>query len=56
MTRKTTKSTKPAGRKPKRLSLSKKTLKDLTPRGQGPAGGKGTAGGNTPCPWGSTPS
>jgi hypothetical protein len=30
-----------AGKKGKRLSLAKQTLKDLTPRGQGPAGGIG---------------
>ncbi len=39
MTRKTTKTTKPAGKRPKRLSLSKLTLRDLSPRGIGPLGG-----------------
>ena len=39
MTGKTTKGSKPAAKKAKRLSLSKKSLKDLGSRGQGPQGG-----------------
>jgi hypothetical protein len=39
MTRKTTKNAKPAGKRTKRLSLSKQTLKDLGTSGQGPKGG-----------------
>ncbi len=41
MTSKTAKSTKPAAKKAKRLSLSKQTLKDLSSRGRGPKGGMG---------------
>jgi hypothetical protein len=39
MTRKTAKGGKPADKKAKRLSVSKRTLKDLTTRGSGPLGG-----------------
>ena len=41
MTRKTTKGSKAAGRKSKRLSRSKRTLKDLSAPGTGPEGGMG---------------
>jgi hypothetical protein len=45
MTKKTVKGAKPAAKKAKRLSLSKKTLKDLTALGKGPLGGRRPAGG-----------
>jgi hypothetical protein len=35
MTRRATKTAKPAGRKSNKLTLSKKTMKDLTPRSRG---------------------
>jgi hypothetical protein len=41
MTRKTTKGSKAPPRKSKRLSLSKKTLKDLNVPATGPQGGMG---------------
>ena len=41
MTRKTTKSSKATAGKSKRLSLSKRTLKDLSVPGTGPEGGMG---------------
>jgi hypothetical protein len=41
MTSKTTKGSKALPRKSKRLSLSKKTLKDLNVSGTGPQGGMG---------------
>jgi hypothetical protein len=44
MTRKTSKGTKSAPRKPKRLSLSKVTLKDLDSRGKDHQGIRGGAG------------
>jgi hypothetical protein len=39
MTAKSPKNTKTTAKKAKRLSLSKQTLKDLMPHGQGPKGG-----------------
>jgi hypothetical protein len=48
MTRKTTKSNAPA-RKTKRLSLSKKTLKDLSAPDSGPQGGMGIRIVKTAC-------
>jgi hypothetical protein len=44
MTRRTSLSARSEVKQPKKLSLSKKTLKNLDVRGKGPKGGAATAG------------
>jgi len=49
MTRKSTTTSKGTSKKPKKLSLSKQTLKDLSVRGDGPKGGRIKTDPTGPC-------